>query len=324
MKRLVFILLLTVILLGCENQSQNDPFTRSTISMGTSLEIKIHDIDEDTGIELTNLVVAEAQRLNDKYSTYKDDNFMAWLNNSTDDIIEVDSETYYLLKKCDEIHKLTGGGFDPAVGNIIDLLGFEKGSPNLPEKEQIDSVLKEVGWKHVQLLGDNKLRKLAHIKLNFGGIVKGYAVDRMYEILDSALVRDFLINFGGEVKAKGENWSIGIQHPRIKNELLGVLKLNRIGSATSGDYERFFKKDNKRYNHIINPVTGYPADECMSVTIIGESMTDADGYATGVFVMGTRNGLNIIESIPEIEGMIVDTAGNVFKSTGFDKNFRSR
>ncbi len=324
MMKITFILLLAVILLGCENQSKREPFTRSTISMGTSLEIKIHDIDEKTGIELTNLVVEEAQRLNDKYSTYKNDNFMAWLNNSTDDIIEVDSETYFLLEKCDEIHRLTKGGFDPAVGNIIDLLGFEKGTPNLPPKEQIDSVLKEVGWKHIQLIGDKKFRKHAHIKLNFGGIVKGYAVDRMYDILDSTGIKEFLINFGGEVKAKGDNWSIGIQHPRVKEELLGILKLNRYGSATSGDYERFFKKGNKRYHHIINPVTGYPSDECMSVTIICESMTDADGYATGVFVMGTRTGLEIIESIPEIEGMIVDTAGNVFKSTGFDKYFRSK
>jgi len=310
-------------MIGCDSSTKREPFVRNTISMGTSLQIKIYDIDEEKAVYLTNLAIEEAQRLNDKYSTYKDDNFMAWLNSTNDEVVEVDDETYFLLEKCDEIHRTTNGGFDPAVGNIIDLLGFEKGTPHLPEKYQIDSVLKEVGWKHIQLLGDNKLRKLAHIKLNFGGIVKGYAVDRMYDILDSAGIEEFLINFGGEVKTKGNNWSIGIQHPRKQDELLGVLVLNTYGSATSGDYEKYFKKDNKRYNHIINPVTGYPADECMSVTIISKSMTDADGYATGVFVMGTRDGLNIIESIPEIEGMIIDTSGNVFKSNGFDKFFRS-
>ncbi|MCO5251374.1 MAG: FAD:protein FMN transferase [Candidatus Kapabacteria bacterium] len=325
MKKIVFILLIVLFSTSCDksNDVAKDPFVRSTISMGTSLEIKVLDFDEDSATVITNLAIEEAERINQKFSTYIDDNYMAWLNSVNDEIIKVDDETYILLERCDKIHKLTLGGFDPAVGNLIELLGFENGSPHLPSQHQIDSVLKEVGWKHVELLDSNVIKKKSHIKLNFGGIAKGYAVYRLYHMMETHGVSNFLINFGGEVIAKGDNWTVGIQHPRIQNELLGVLNLNQIGSATSGDYERFFKKDNKRYNHIINPVSGYPADECMSVTIIASDMTDADALATGVFVMGAKKGMEIIESIPEIEGMIIDSAGTTFMSSGFDKYFRS-
>jgi len=325
MKIISLIILIVLFSTSCDksNDVAKDPFIRSTICMGTSLEIKVLDFDEDSATIITNLAIEEAERINQKFSTYIDDNYMAWLNSVNDTLIQVDDETYFLLERCDKIHKLTLGGFDPAVGNLIDLLGFEKGSPHLPSQQQIDSVLKEVGWKHVELLGSNSIKKKSHIKLNFGGIAKGYAVYRLYHIMETHGISNFLINFGGEVIAKGDNWTVGIQHPRIQNELLGVLNLNQIGSATSGDYERFFKKDNKRYNHIINPVSGYPADECMSVTIIGSDMTDADGLATGIFVMGAKKGMEIIESIPEIEGMIIDSAGTTFMSSGFEKYFRS-
>ncbi|MBE2189093.1 MAG: FAD:protein FMN transferase [Desulfobulbaceae bacterium] len=325
MKIFLLILFVVVFVASCDKSKEvtKEPFIRSTICMGTSLEIKVLDFDEDSATVITNLAIEEAERINQKFSTYIDDNYMAWLNSVNDTLIQVDDETYFLLERCDKIHNETLGGFDPAVGNLIDLLGFEKGSPHLPSQHQIDSVLKEVGWKHIELLGSNSIKKKSHIKLNFGGIAKGYAVDRLFHILDSLGMDNFLINFGGEVKAKGDNWTIGIQHPRIQKELLGVLKLDQTGSATSGDYERYFKKDNKRYNHIINPVSGYPADECMSVTIIGSDMTDADGYATGIFVLGAKKGLEIIESIPEIEGMVIDSAGTTFMSTGFDKYFRS-
>lgn len=320
MKKIACILFV-FILLSCSKESSKETVKRTAFSMGTTLEIQVITNEVEKADEAIQKAIDEVERINQKYSTYIKDNFMADLN-AKQDTIEVDEETWFLLKKSEYINNLTEGRFDPAVGNLIKLVGFEKGDPHLPEQSLIDSVLKTVGWKHVEVYDDSKFQLKNGVTINFGGIAKGYAVDRAFRELDIAGFDTFLVSFGGEIRGKGKDWKVGIQHPRERNELLGELIINDIAVATSGDYEQFFKKDEKRYSHIIDPVTGIPSDETQSVTIIANNVTDADGLATGIFVLGPEKGMKIIENLDNVESLIVDKNGKVHQSSGLENYFR--
>ena len=297
---------------------------RQTISMGTNIEILVKDHDADSANKAITGAFNEINRISDKYSTYEDDNLMAEINNS-EDTLKVDGETFKLLQECRNYHEMTHGRFDPAVGKILRKMGFEgKGDKELPDPKEIRDVLESVGWKHVHLLNNNRVFIKKGVKLSFGAIAKGYAVDRAAEILKKHNIEKFLINAGGEIKAEGNDWMIGIQHPRKKGEILHKLVLNDVGIATSGDYEKYVKnKKGRKFSHIIDPVTGMPADECRSVSIIAENVIDADALATGIFVLGPEKGMKLIENIKGLEGIIVNNKGEEIKSTGFDIYIRS-
>ena len=319
MKKLIYISLIFFFFAAC---SEEEVYKRTTTSMGTIVEIQIKDAGKEDANEAVNKAFAEFNRIDEKYSTYKQKNLMWKINNSEEDTIELDDESSYLVLKSEELYKATQGGFDPAIGNLIDLLGFETGDPELPPKEKVLEILKNTGWKNIQIKDKNRLIKSPEEKINFGGIAKGYAVDKAAEILEAEGIENYLINAGGEIYASGEDWTIGIQHPRNKNELIGAVNPDRIGIATSGDYEQFFEEDGKRYNHIINPVTGMPADETAAVTVIAGDVTTADGLATGIFVAGVETGMEIIENLENTEAMFIDSAGAVFYSSGFKKFLR--
>jgi thiamine biosynthesis lipoprotein len=224
-----------------------------------------------------------------------------------------------MLKKCDELWKLTNGAFDPAIGKIIDLIGFEKGDPRIPQPEKVKEALAKTGWKKIELQEPNFLIKPGGIKLSFNACVPGYAADKVANLLYNFGIKEFLINIGGEIFASGENWTIGIQHPRRQNELIGALNVNKMGISTSGDYEQYFKTGGKRITHIFNPLTGLPANECEAVTIIARDALTADALSTAVFVLGPVEGMKLIEKLPDVEGIIVDTLGVIHQSSNFEK-----
>ncbi|HLQ77100.1 MAG TPA: FAD:protein FMN transferase, partial [Terriglobia bacterium] len=158
---------------------------------------------------------------------------------------------------------------------------------------------------------------------NLGGIGKGYAVDRARDILRENGFRDFMIQFGGDMYLAGrlENrpWRVGIQDPRgPEGRSFAYIELSDSTFSTSGDYERFFIKDGRRYHHIIDPATGEPSEGCRSVTIVAGSATLADGLSTGVFVMGPKAGMALIEQLPDVEGVIVSSKNEVLVSSGLE------
>lgn len=309
--------ILIIIFIGSCNYDKT--IKRTTIAMGSTVEIQVRGVNEVIANKAINEGFAEVRRLDTLFSTYMTGNPMWKLNNTDADEIIVDSETFHVLKKCDEFWKETNGAFDVAVGNLIDIIGFEKGNPNLPSPNQIKEALKKVGWKHIQLKEPNILIKPAHIKLSFNACIPGYAADKIANLLSNYGIKEYLINVGGEIFARGENWSIGIQHPRKQFELLCAIKINGKGVSTSGDYEQFFKKGKRTYTHIFNPITGYPANECQSVTVIANDAMTADALSTGIFVMGPKNGIELAEKLKDVEVMIVDTTGTIHQSSGFGK-----
>ncbi len=164
------------------------------------------------------------------------------------------------------------------------------------------------------------------MKLDLGGIAKGYAIDKGIDAIRKNGVADALVNAGGDIRTIGESengqWKIGVLHPRENGRIIDTLLMKDISVATSGDYRKYFISGGKRYHHILNPSTGLPTEGVQSVTIIAPFAVDADALATAVFVMGKKNGMKLVEKLKDIEGIIIDSDGLVVYSSGI-KNYIS-
>ena len=164
----------------------------------------------------------------------------------------------------------------------------------------------------------------AGMRIGLGAIAKGYAVDRAIEWLERDGFKNLSVNAGGDLavrgKKNGELWWIGIRDPRREDDFAAVLPVSNASVVTSGDYERFFMHDGKRYCHIIDTRTGFPASSCQSVTILAKPTYFADAFATAVFVLGPERGIALVESLPGVEAMIIDADGRTHLSQGLAEN----
>lgn len=316
---LVIVVFLIGFFIAKESDEELKTIKRTQILLGTVVEIQVRDNDENKAEDAITKAFAEVKQIDDLFTTYNEQGLVWKLSNSADSIISVDPEIFSLIVLCDSITKLSDGCFDVSLDNLTKAWGFYTDTPHLPRQAEVDSALLLSGWKNIKLFGDNKIIKHKNVGLNFGAIAKGYAVDKAIEVLKNFGIKKALINAGGEISVIGNDWVVGIQHPREINSIIRKIKLNRKTVATSGDYEQYFEVDGKRYHHILDPKTGYPSTELQSVTIINKSNTFADGLATGIFVMGKENGMRLIESLDDIEAMLIDSEGKIFYSSGFEK-----
>ena len=292
---------------------------RTKILLGTVVEIQVRDADEQKAEDAITKAFAEVKRIDELFTTYNEDSPVWKINNSADTIISIDSEIYNLIVLCDSITKLSNGSFDVSLDNLTKVWGFYTDDPQLPTKAEIDSALLNTGWQKITLLGDNKIIKKENLGLNFGAVAKGYSVDKAIDALKKLGINEALVNAGGEISVIGNDWIVGIQHPREINSIIKKIMLDGFTVATSGDYEQYFEVHEIRYHHIIDPKTGYPSKGLESVTIINKSNAIADALATGVFVMGKENGMKLIETLDDTEAMIIDSDGKIFYSSGFVK-----
>jgi thiamine biosynthesis lipoprotein len=233
----------------------------------------------------------------------------------------VDPELIALLRQAKWISLLTDGKFDVTFPPLADLWGLGGPDPRVPDPPSIEEVARLVDYEKLildEIQGTARLDK--GMRIGLGGIAKGYAIDRAAYILLSRGSPAFAISGGGDIIARGrvggQSWPVRIQHPRDPEGTIAVLPMYNASVATSGDYERFAMIDGQRYCHIIDPDTGYPARTCQSVTVWARDTTSADALATGVFVLGPERGMDLIESQPKVEGIIVDARGEVHTSSG--------
>jgi len=286
---------------------------RSRILLGTVVEIQVRDKDGKKAETSIEKAFGEIRRIDNLFSTFNEDSPIWKLNRSQDTLINVDPEIFNLMVLSDSVYNLTDGFFDVSLNKLLTTWGFDGDNPSLPADDKLRSALLNSGWNNIELF------RSANTELNFGAIAKGYAVDRAIDILIKFGINSALVNAGGEIKTIGNDWVIGIQHPRNQNQVIEKVNLGGMSVATSGDYEKYFELNGKRYHHILNPKTGYPADSLISVTVLNKSCTIADALATAVFVLGQSKGLNLIENLPGTEAMIIDNQMNKMYSAGFKK-----
>ena len=228
--------------------------------------------------------------------------------------VEVSDEVLELLKVSLAFSKITDGAFDPTIGPVVKLWGINTDHAHVPEDAELEKALKLVGWQKVQIEGNKVYLPQQGMRLDLGGIVKGYAADVLKDILKEKKVKQAIIDLGGNVYTVGKKkdkspWRIGIKNPQApEGSPAAVLSLPEISVVTSGVYERFFIKDGVRYHHIIDAKTGRPVDNGItSVTIVSESSTACDALSTSLFILGMEKGFELLKRL-EKENVPADAA----------------
>jgi thiamine biosynthesis lipoprotein len=219
-----------------------------------------------------------------------------------------------------QIAKASDGAFDITIAPLLELWGFYGDKPHLPRDEEIRACMTRVGYQFLSVK-DSRLEKTrGDVEVDLGGIAKGYAVGQASKVLTEKGVTSAVIDAGGDVYALGKRgskpWKVGIKDPKGGEELLGYLEVEDLAVMGSGDYERFFEKDGKRYHHIFDPKTGYPAEGLSGTTLIHPDPTAADAWNTAIFVLGPEKGLELVEKTPGMEVIMVTTSGKIIYSSG--------
>ncbi|HAH20935.1 MAG: hypothetical protein A2Y00_01165 [Omnitrophica WOR_2 bacterium GWF2_43_52] len=230
-----------------------------------------------------------------------------------------DPEVVDLIKKALDVYRESEGAFDITVAPIVSLWGFYDKEFRLPSDGQIQAALRYVGSQHLKVNAGVVEKDDPRVKIDLGGIAKGYAVQEALKILNAQGLKSALIDAGGDVYALGMKgrklWHIGIKDPRADG-LLGYVKVKDVAVMGSGDYERFFMKDDKRYHHIIDPRTGYPTQGIAGVTLIYSDPVLAQAWTKVVFVHGVKKGLALLRRLPEMEAIVAKDSGEIECSAG--------
>jgi FAD:protein FMN transferase len=276
------------------------------------------DIDV-VGIErpdhLVELAMQEVRRIEAKYSRYVESSIVGQINTQAGrDWVDCDEETCGLLDYANTLHALSDGLFDITSGVLRRVWDF--GKKTIPSSEELKQVLPLIGWPKFERQGNKARLKKAGMQIDLGGFGKEYAVDRVATIFLENGVTSALINFGGDVrvlgtKPNGNPWQIGIQDPRQLDRCFATLSLSQGALATSGDYERFFEVDGKRYCHILNPKTGMPVSYWRSITVLAP-LTSAAGATTTIAMLLQKQGLNYLQN-SGFAFLAVDHNGEVFR-----------
>ena len=230
-----------------------------------------------------------------------------------------DPEIVAMVRLALQIARDTDGAFDITIAPLIELWGFYGDAPRIPEQEAIKDCLTRVGYHHLAIKNGTLQKNKADVQIDLGGIAKGYSVLQAVEVLKKKGVSSALINAGGDVYALGKRgrdlWKVGIRSP-YGDDILGYLEVEDLAVMGSGDYQRFFVEDGKRYHHIFDPNTGYPAEGLRATTLIHPDPMVADAWNTAIFVLGPEKGLKWVEKIAAMETVMVTTAGDMIYSNG--------
>lgn len=245
--------------------------------------------------------------------------------------VVVSEDTYHVIDTAKKVAEESAGAFDITVYPVVALWGIGTDQARVPSESEIAAELKYVGYNDL-ILDPDKLSvflKRPGMGLDLGGIAKGYAADRISEMLKSMGVERGIINLGGNIfamgsKADGSAWKIGIQNPMSdRGEYIGIADAVNQTVVTSGIYERYFEKDGKRYHHIMDTKTGYPADnELAGVSILAASSIDADALSTTCFVLGTEKALEFVKDMPHVDALFITKDKKIRMTPGFKKVFK--
>jgi FAD:protein FMN transferase len=270
--------------------------------MGSPCELRLYgphaEVLEQTAVRAR----AEVERLEQKYSRYRDDSLASAINHSAGSAagIELDPETTRLLEYARTAWEQSDGLFDITSGVLREVWDFRSG--RLPERDRVAAVCRRVGWSKLRWRPPHLVLPLPGMQLDFGGFVKEYAADRAADVCRAAGVAHGMVDLGGDLAAigprpDGRSWSVGIRHPRRAGEVLASVALARGGLASSGDYERCMIVDGVRYAHILDPRTGWPVQGLACVTVVAPSCLVAGTATTIAMLEGEREGPRWLDAL---------------------------
>lgn len=310
-KYTLFYFLSIIIITSCEPSFNTKHLTQlSGATMGTQYSIKIADaLNNLQTTQLQTEIDAILEHINSSMSTYRKDSELSRINQAQhDDWIVISDELLTVIDKAQTFSRLSNGAFDITVGPLVNLWGFgpDFKDDQIPDNASIDSLKEKIGYQKLELdIANKRIRKTdPSLYLDLSAIAKGYGVDCLADYLESQNITNYLVEIGGELKARGHNahnqaWQIAIEKPSTeeRNQYKTIL-LTQSAVATSGDYRNFFESKGKRYSHTINPHTGRPITHpAAAVTVIHSSAMEADGLATMLLVLGPEEGYALAQKL---------------------------
>ena len=323
---LIPFLLVMTLLPGCQNKvPSNQPFADKTAQLlGTVITARAYGDNAKVALDIA---FERVSAIENKMSRYHDGSEIDLINqNAGVKAVEISPDTYFVIKTALDYAEKTDGDFNPLIGDIVDLWSIGTENARVPSADELSNYLPYINYAQLELTENPYTARLTtdKAKLDLGAIAKGYAADEMRDILIEEGVTSALLNLGGNVIVLGNKpgadlWSIGVQDPLAaeRGDIAAVLKSKDTSVVTSGSYERFFELNGVRYHHIMDPATGAPAEKgVISSTIITPNSIDADALSTSVYVLGKDKGLELLESLPNVEGIIITDDLLVYATSG--------
>jgi thiamine biosynthesis lipoprotein len=316
----VLVLLTTILSATSCTTPSLSKFEDTRSMMDTFVTITVYAPDEEKADSVISAAFDRMEEI-EKVASIFDEEAQAFQLNR-DGYLEAPSEDLrQLITKSLEYSKLTDGAFDITVQPLLEL--WEAGLWQEPEEVQqrrVNETMKLVGWDKISVEDDRISFTKAGVKITLGGIAKGYAVDEALKVIKKMGVKYALVNAGGDLatlgsKPEGEPWLVALVNPDDQTQSLANFSIAGEAVATSGNYERYFDPEREAH-HIINPKTGYSAQECISTTVVAPNATQADVLATSIFVMGPEAGVALIESLSNVECLIVSADRTIYVSSG--------
>lgn len=330
MKRFLPLMCFILGLTGCnvmssETQKESEAYTANFFAMDTYMEVTAYGSNAEDAVRAAE---EEVLRLDALWSISSQEGDVVRLNATAQETVS--EETRQLILRSIAIHNLTGGAFECTVLPIMDLWGFTTQTYRVPSAEELQAVLPLVDSANIEVIG-NEVTLLNGTTIDLGGIAKGYTSNRMIEIFKEYGIESGMVWLGGNVqtlgcKPDGSEWRIAVQDPNLPDEFAGIVEVSDKAVITSGGYQRYFEEDGITYHHIIDPVTGYPANNgIISCTIVSEDGTLADGLSTSLFVMGLERASEFWRiHQDEFDAILITEDGTLYITEGIKKDFATQ
>jgi thiamine biosynthesis lipoprotein len=322
MKRITF---LFILLIGSSSFGQQ-VFKKKKSLLGSPFEISVVANDSVQADFYTELAISELKRIENLISDWIPTTQISLVNQNAGIMpVKLDKEVFELVDRAIKISKLTDGAFDISYASMDKIWKFDGSMKSMPTAETIKKSVEKVGYQNIILNEKDTTIFLKNpgMKLGLGGIGQGYIADKIKEVLKANGCIAGLVNVSGDINTwgkqpDGKDWTVGIVNPLNKNKVFATFPLNDSAVETSGSYEKYVTFNGKRYSHIIDPRTGYPASGIVSVSVFAKQTELADALATGIFVLGIEVGLDLVNQLKGIGCIIVDDKGAIHASKNID------
>ncbi len=299
--------------------------------MGSRFEITAIHEDAQTAWDGINAAIAEITRIEKLISSWDPNSQTSKINqNAGVSAVKVDRELFELISRAIRISNLTDGAFDISYASMDRIWKFDGSMATMPKADVVKKAASKIDYKNIELVDSNTTVYLKEkgMKIGFGAIGKGYAAQKAKEVMITLGIENGVVNAAGDLAAwgrqeNGEHFKVGIADPKNKEHIMSWLDVNNGAIVTSGDYERYVMLDGKRYAHIIDPRTGYPTTGIKSVTIICPNPELADALATSVFILGKKQGIELINQLYGIECLIVTDEDKILISNNLELSDKS-
>ena len=287
--------------------------------MGTAITAEVWDVNNSHAQQCMQRVMSEMHRINELMSPFREDTALAKINREAgQQPVTTPTELFNLIKLSFEFSRKSNGAFDISFASAGYLYDYRK--KKKPTEQQLQQAI--IDYRQISLDESRQTIRFNKpgMRIDLGGIAKGYAVDNSIRILQACGIQNARVSAGGDSRLlgdrKGRPWIIGIRHPRKAQGTVLALPLSNTAVSTSGDYERFFEQEGERYHHILSPRTGKSVKGIWSVTVIGPDATTTDALSTTLFVLGVDKGLQLVDQMDGIDAVIIDNRGVVHYSQG--------